>query len=105
MWDEDVVLYGYTLDQAVEDGVKSYIFENRWAQLSGGHPITATRAIMEAFSMAALIEIWNELVVWLKTVAPHLPEEDQMFVTKMNGQDVWILEDGSCFTILFPSDY
>ncbi len=36
---------------------------------------------------------------------PTLPEEDQMFVTTMDGEKVWLLEDGAAFTMLYPEDY
>ena len=31
---------------------------------------------------------------------PKLREEDQMFNTKMNGETVWVIEDGQAFTLL-----
>jgi len=34
-----------------------------------------------------------------------LPEEDQLFSTTMNGEKVWLLEDGAAFTMLYPEDY
>ena len=36
---------------------------------------------------------------------PTLPEEEQMFVTTMNGDDIWLIEDGDAFTMLYPEDY
>jgi len=36
---------------------------------------------------------------------PTLPEEDQMFVTTMNGEKVWLIEDGDAFTMLYSEDY
>jgi len=50
-------------------------------------------------------EIWNEYVDWRKNVCATLPEEDQLFSTKMNGEKVWLLEDGAAFTMLYPEDY
>lgn len=102
--DEDII-FSYTLEQAIADGFLVEVFKNRWQQLSGGKPIVATAHLFNEVSLAALIEIWNEYVHWRKTVMPTLPEEEQMFVTKMNGQKVWLIEDGQAFTMLYPEDY
>jgi hypothetical protein len=99
------VIYSYTLEQAISDGVLVEVFKNRWDELTGGKPLVATSAICNEFSMAALVEIWNEYVQWKEEVMPTLPEEDQLFSTKMDNQKVWVLEDGQAFTILFPEDY
>jgi hypothetical protein len=100
-----VVINAYTLDEAIADGTLVKVFENRWPELSGGKPIVATAAISQAFSLAAQRELWNDFVIWRRDVMPTLPEEDQMFTAEMNGETVWILEDGAAFTILFREDY
>ena len=99
------VIYSYTLQQAISDGVLVEVFKNRWSELTSGKPLVATRAICSEFSMAALVEIWNEYVQWKREVMPTLPEEDQLFSTEMNSRKVWVLEDAQAFTILFPDDY
>jgi len=70
-----------------------------------GKPIVATRGVHSEFTLAALREIWNEYVLWQKEVMPTLHIEEQLFSTTMNGQKVWVIEDGAAFTILFPEDY
>ena len=80
---DDTVIYAYTLAQAIADGVLVEIFKNRWEELTGGKPLAATIGIYHAFSLAALREIWNEYVVWLHEVKDTLPEEEQLFKTKM----------------------
>jgi hypothetical protein len=99
------IVFEYTLDQAVADGVLVKAFENRWPQLTGGRPLVVTAAIANEFSQAAWIEIWNEYAEWRRNTMPSLPEEDQMFTTKMNNKTVWLIDDGYVFTILFPEDY
>lgn len=99
------VISSYTWQQGVEDGALAKVFENRWQELSGGKPILATAAIMEAFSLAAIREIWNEYVPWRQDIMPTLPSEEQLFSTEMNSQTVWVIEDDAVFTILFPADY
>jgi hypothetical protein len=99
------VIYAYTLKQAIEDGVLVEIFKNRWNALSGGKPIVATSHLFEQVSLAGLMEIWNEFVEWRKTVMATLPEEKQMFHTKINSEIVWVIEDGAAFTLLYPEDY
>jgi hypothetical protein len=95
----------YSLQQAIADGVLVEVFKNRWQQLSGGKPIVATAHLFNEVSLAALQEIWNEFVHWKKHVMPTLPEEERMFVTSMNSEKIWLIEDGQAFTMLYPDDY
>jgi len=95
----------YSLEQAIKDGVLVEVFKNRWKELSGGKPIVATAHLFNQISLAGLLEIWNEYVNWRKNIMPTLPEEDQMFVTTMNGENVWLIEDGDAFTMLYSEDY
>jgi hypothetical protein len=103
--DNASVIVSYTLDQAIEDGVLVEIFKNRWQELSGGKPIIATTHIFNKVSLAGLMEIWNEFVKWQKNVMPTLPEEDRLFQSTMNGEKVWVIEDGAAFTLMYPEDY
>lgn len=103
--DEDKNVVVYSLDQAIEDGVLVEVFKNRWQQLTHGKPIIATAHLSGEVSLAGLLEIWNEFVAWRKNIMPTLPEEDQMFVTTMNGNKVWVIEDGAAFTMMYPEDY
>ena len=102
---EDTIIFSYTLQQAIADGVLVELFKNLWNTLSGGKPIVATDHLFQSVSMAALLEIWNEFVQWQKNVMPTLPEEEQLFVTEMNGNKIWLIEDGAAFTMLYPEDY
>ncbi len=101
----DTTTYEYTLQQAIEDGEMAEIFKNRWQQLSNGKPIVATAHLFNSVSLAALHEIWNEYIVWKKNIMPTLPEKEQLFVTTMNGNKVWVMEDGQAFTLMYPEDY
>src|SRR6266700_8335867 len=97
---EDNVIYSYSLKQAIEDGFLIELFKNRWGELSGGKPIVATTHLYSEISLAGLREIWNEYVEWKKNVMPTLPEEEQMFVTSMNSEKVWVIEDVWAYTLL-----
>jgi hypothetical protein len=99
------VISVYPLERAIEDGVLVEVFKNRWQELSQGKPIVATRHLFSQVSLAALLDIWNEYVEWRTNVMPTLPEADQMFVTTMDGEKVWLLEDGAAFTMMYPEDY
>jgi hypothetical protein len=103
--DEDNVIFEYSLQQAIKDGVLVEIFKNLWSELSGGKPIVATAHLFGEVSLAGLREIWNEYVAWKKNVMPTLPEEEQMFTTSMNNETVWVIEDGQAYTLLYPDDY
>ena len=99
------VISVYSLEQAIADGVLVQVFKNRWDELSQGKPIVATAHLFSQVSLAGLLEIWNEYVNWRTNVMPKLPEADQLFSTTMNGDKVWLLEDGAAFTMLYPEDY
>jgi hypothetical protein len=99
------VIIGYTLQHAIADEVLIEIFKNRWQELSGGKPIVATKHLFNEVSLAGLREIWNEYVVWREKIMPMLPEEKQLFVTTMNSNKVWVIEDGQAFTLMYPEDY
>jgi len=101
----DDVISQYPLERAIADGILVEIFKNRWGELSGGKPIVATTHLFSEVSLAGLLEIWNEFVDWNKNIKDTLPEEDQMFVTTMNGNKVWLIEDGAAFTMMYPEDY
>ena len=103
--DENNVIFEYSLQQAIADGVLVEIFKNLWSELSGGKPIVATSHLVGEVSLAGLREIWNEYVDWKKNVMPTLPEEEQLFVTTMNSEKVWVIEDGQAYTLLYPDDY
>lgn len=102
---DPIVVYGYGLQQAFDDGVLSPLWPKRWWQLTKGKPVVVTAAIKAEISEAGLMEIWNDYVTWRREVEPTLPEEDKMFVTTMNDRKVWLIEDGQAFTMLYPSDY
>ena|ERR1700730_4302633 len=102
---DDNVIAKYTLKDAIADGVLIELFKNRWRTLSSGKPIVVTAYLFEEVTLAGLLEIWNEFVEWRRNVMPTLPEENQLFHTKMNGNTVWVIEDGQAFTLLYPEDY
>lgn len=81
------------------------IFKERWKELSGGTPIVATVHLYEEVSRAGLLEIWNEFAVWRENEMVRTAVEDRLFRTKMNGRWVWVIEDDSAFTLMYPEDY
>jgi len=102
---DGTVIYSYSLEQAIEDGVLVETFKHRWQQLSGGKPIIVTAHLFNEVSLAALLEIWNEYVAWRKNIMPTLPEEEQMFVTTMNGTKIWLIDECHMINIMYPEDY
>ncbi len=99
------IISTYTWEQMVEDGDAVEILKHRWGQLTQGKPLLATSHIYNEISLAGLMEIWNEFVQWEVSIKPTLKEEDKLFSTTMNAQTVWLVDDGSTFTIMYPSDY
>jgi len=72
---KDTVLFEYTLQQAIADGVLVEVFKNRWKELTNGKPIVATSHLFHEVSLAALLEIWNEFVHWKRPTPPENPDE------------------------------
>ena len=105
MSDEWEVISSYSWQQGVADGFLVELFRNRWSQLSQGKPILATSHLFGEISLAGLREIWNEFVQWEASTKPTLKEEDQMFSTTMNSETIWVVDDGTVFTMMYPSDY
>jgi hypothetical protein len=105
IFDDAEVISSYTLSKAIADGVLVEIFKNRWGELSGGKPIVATAHLFNEISLAGLMEIWNEFVLWQKHVMPTLSEAERLFHTTMNGQTVWVVVDDAAFTLMYPEDY
>jgi hypothetical protein len=103
--DEWPIISSYTWQQAVEDGDLVELLKHRWHELTGGIPLLATTHIFNEISLAGLMEIYNDFVMWRRDIMPTLKDEDKMFVTQMNGDDVWLIEDGSTFTLMYPEDY
>lgn len=105
MSDEWVVISRYTWQQAVEDGQLVELVKHRWPELTQGKPILATAHLFEEVSMAGLMEMYNEYVIWQRNIMPTLKEQDRMFVTQVNGENVWVIDDGTTITLLYPEDY
>ncbi len=93
-------IYEYTQQEAINDGVLGEVLKHRWPELTKGKPILATSSIFATFSLAAIMEIWNEFVI-----NRHKVESGDPFATKMDSQKVWVIDDGQAYTIMFPSDY
>ena len=105
IFDDADIIATYPLKQAIKDGVLVEIFKNRWPELSNGKLIVATAYLFNEVSLAGLMEIWNEYVQWQKQVRPTLPEEQQLFATRMNSKTVWVIADEAAFTLMYPEDY
>lgn len=99
------IISRYTLQEAINDGELVEVFKPRWEDLTGGKPLVATRGVYSEFSLAALIEIWNEYVEWRTKTLLLDPQELPIFVSYMNNKRLWVIEDGESFTILFPEEY
>jgi hypothetical protein len=98
-FEEYEIISKYTKRQAVDDGILIEVL--RW----NGIPVMATTHISEELGLSELIRIWREFRFWFEHDKKKLPEEDQLFSMTVNGKKVWVIEDPSAFTIMFPEDY
>jgi hypothetical protein len=101
---EDVeIISKYPLNQALEDGVLVKLCDIRFGiEIK---PLVATSHLLEEIEKDQVMKVWDEYAQWRQNIMPKLPEEKQMFVTKVNGKKVWVMEDGAAFTAMFPEDY
>lgn len=97
--DDWPVISQYSWQQGVEDGELVEILKHRWPELTGGKPLLATIGIHSAFTLAAIMEVWNGFVEWSQS------HTDWLFSTTMNSQTIWLIADETTFTILFPEEY
>ena len=107
--DEETILSEYSLEQAIEDGVLVEVFRYNTKdfveQYTNGKPVVATAHLFNQVGDIALTDVWNRYIEWRLNVKDTLPEEDQLFVTTLKGNKVWVIEDGQAVTMMYPEDY
>ena len=93
------IISKYPLSQAILDGILVRIGE------ANGKPIVATSHIREKFGVDDLLRIFHEFEDWDKDVRPGLPEEEQLFAATYANRKVWVIEDDTAYTVMYPEDY
>jgi hypothetical protein len=97
------IISKYPMPQAIADGMLVKLCDIRFGiEIK---PFVATSHLLEGIGREKVMQLWDEYVAWRQDVMPYLPEEDQMFVTKIDGKRVWLIEDGAGFTAMYPEDY
>jgi hypothetical protein len=101
---EDIeIISSYPLGTALAEGILVKLCDIRFGiEIK---PLVATSHLLAEIDRDSVMKIWDEYVTWRQTIMLKLKEEDQMFVTKVEGKGVWVIEDGAAFTIMFPEDY
>lgn len=93
-------IVSYSLDQAVEDGV--LIVRGRTKH----KVLVVTQAVNAELSEAEQAKLFYDFWRWQAETEPELPEEDRLFSkTAKNGKTVWVIDDQTAVTLLYPSDY
>jgi len=107
--DEATIISEYSLEQAIEDGVLvevfSYNIKDSVERYTNGKPVVATAHLFNQVGDFVLTDVWNRYVDWRENVKDTLPEEDQLFVTEIHGNKLWVIEDGQAITMMYPEDY
>ena len=93
------IISKYTRPQAVDDGVLVELLY--W----NGLPVIATSHIAEVLKREQLLEIWKKFLYWKQYEEQLLPEEQRLFSLSVNHKNVWVVEDGVAFTLMFSEDY
>ena len=97
------IIAAYPLSQALEDGVLVKLCDIRFGiEIK---PLVATSHLLGGMGKDKVMKVWDEYVKWREEIMPRLTEEDQMFVTHVDGKKIWVIEDGAAFTAMFPEDY
>lgn len=97
---EPVVIFAYTLEEAIADGV---LYPQGWAK---GLSLIATAAVMEDVEEEERRQLFADFLRWQREIEPQLPEEERLYVAAAsNGKKVWVIDDGAAITLLYPSDY
>jgi hypothetical protein len=105
IFDPDEVITIYSLKQAIEDGVLVEIFKKQWGQLSDGKPIVVSAHLVESVNRRGLREIWKEFDHWKEDVKDTLSGNERLFSTELNGQTVWVIDEGVAYILMYPEDY
>jgi hypothetical protein len=103
--EEATVISEYSLEQAIEDGVLVEWQKDDWQVLSNGKPIVVSRHLYDCVSLNDVHDLLNTFIDWKVNIKETLPEEDQLFVTEIEGKNVWVIEDQQAITMLYPEDY
>lgn len=103
MFDNTEIIYAYTLEEAIADGVLVEIFKKDWQLLTGGKPVVATAAIIADIPEISLKLLWNQFVQ--ERAKQRARGEVPSLSTTYNGEKVWVLEDGQAVTYLYPHEY
>lgn len=101
---EGEILFRYTLEQALEDGVLIPVIVDRIRLIPPQPIIVMTVSVAEAVDLDGLQRIWEAYCAWFAT-AHLLPEDDRLFTIQVDGQAVWVIEDEQSICVLFPEEY
>jgi hypothetical protein len=111
------VIFSYTWQQGVADGILQPIWQLHWKELTGraDKPLLATTNLIGSLRKypwmddgnvaATLMAFYAMYLSWFINERPHLAEEDQMFVHSWNDETIWVIDDGTTITMLLPEDY
>jgi hypothetical protein len=93
------IISRYSRQQAVDDGILVEVLR------FNGKSVMATTHLVEKIGLDEVRAIWKEFRYWEMAVKPALRKEEQTFSTGANGKQVWVIEDGEAFTLMYPEDY
>jgi hypothetical protein len=103
--DQSNVIFSYTWQEALDDGVLYRLWRDDLV-LPPGKPVLATIGVYTEIDDAERRALFAQYLAWKANVEPTLPEEERMFVaTARNGKTVWVIDDGSVVTLLYPDEY
>ena len=103
IFEDAEIISVYLIGQALAEGVLVKLCEVRFGiEIK---PLVATSRLLDEIGREKVMKVWDAYVSWRQNIMPKLAEEDQMFVTKVDDRKVWLIEDGTAFTVMYPEDY
>ena|SRR5579884_3816249 len=99
------VIFSYSWQEAVADGLLVRLWMDNLECLAG-KPVLATAGICHDLEPDEQRRLIEDYLVWHERVEPMLPEEERLFAaTASTGEKVWVIDDGSVVTLLYPHEY
>lgn len=99
------VIFSYSWQEAVDDGLLFRL----WAddlESPAGKPVLATVGVWHDLQPDEQRRLIADYLVWHESAEPTLPEEERLFsATASTGEKVWVIDDGSVVTLLYPHEY
>lgn len=96
----DELIFHYSIEEALEDGV---LHLEGWL---GRRPLVATHGVVTDLPPDERQAQFQAFFRWQQEIEPMLPTEERLYhATATTGARVWVIDDGAAITLLYPHEY